>query len=31
MDKLEHLIPETHRRSLWQALEIFLAASSGVL
>jgi tetratricopeptide (TPR) repeat protein len=31
MHKLTHLIKELHRRSLWQVLGIFLAASWGVL
>lgn len=31
MDRLKQLIQEVHRRSLWQVLGIFLAASWGVL
>lgn len=31
MDRLKQLIHEVHRRSLWQVLGIFLAASWGVL
>ncbi|NNL31509.1 MAG: hypothetical protein HKO77_10820, partial [Gemmatimonadetes bacterium] len=31
MDRLKKLIHEVHRRSLWQVLGIFLAASWGVL
>ncbi|MEM7414249.1 MAG: hypothetical protein AAF389_02060 [Gemmatimonadota bacterium] len=31
MDRIKHLIHDIHRRSLWQVLGIFLAASWGVL